>query len=135
MKTALTFLGELELSQGQLQNRAFADFDRLPHIELIRSLAKEFSGIIELMPYQKDGDEMRLLVSVYLQPRSSTGKVIAVLLREPYPQDVPGLVKTVENALQRLYSLGVIADRFEEKSIQTSEEYLKALSSRIRASL
>ena len=131
MNTALTFLGEMELSQEQLQNTAFADFDRLPHVELIRSLANEFAGVIELMPYHKDGDIMRLLVSVYLQPRHSSGKVIAVLTRGPYPQDMDGLLQLVNNAAQRLMSLGVIADRFEEGCIQSSQEYLKELSLRI----
>jgi hypothetical protein len=135
MNPALTFLGELELSQDRLQNTTFADFDRLPHIQLIRSLANEFAGVIELMPYHKDGDEMRLLVSVYLQPKSSSGKVIAVLTRGLYPQDVSGLQQIVDLAAQRLLSLEAIGDRFEEGSIQTSQEYLKELSLRIEQSL
>jgi len=135
MNTALTFLGELELAQEQLQNETFADFDRLPHVEFIRSLADEFAGVVELMPYHKDGDEMRLLVSVYLQPRHSSGKVIAVLTRGPYPQDLHGLLELVQNAARRLTSLEVIADRYEAGSIQSSQEYLKKLSLRIANSL
>ena len=133
MNTALTFLGELELSQDQLQNTAFADFDQLPRVEFIRSLANEFAGAIELMPYHKDGDIMRLLVSVYLPPRHNAGKVIAVLTRGPYPQDIDELLQLVDNAAQRLTSLRAIADRFEEGSIETSQGYLKELSLRIRS--
>ncbi len=135
-----TFLGELELSQEQLQNLDFADFDRLPHIELIRSLADEFAQGVELMPYQKDGDVMRLLVSVYLQPRNSAGKaigggrVIAVLTREPYPEDVPGILQIVASARRRLASLEALTRRYEEGSIQQAREYLGQLCSKIENS-
>lgn len=132
MNTGLTFLGELELSQDQLQDPAFAEFDRLPQVDFIQSLANEFAGVIELMPYQKDGEEMKLLVSVYLQPRNSLGKVIAVLIRDRYPKDSKELQHLVVCALNRLISLEVIAARFEKGSIQLAQENLNRLHLRIK---
>jgi hypothetical protein len=135
MTKALTFLGELELAQDQLQNPDFADFERLPYKELIQSLAMEFAGDIELMPYQKDGDKMRLLVSVYLQPKDSSGKVIAVLTRGLYPQDMQGIMQLVDIAARRLSSLETIACRFKTDSLLSAQENLKRLSIRIAESL
>ncbi len=131
MSTGLTFLGELELVQDQLQDPAFAEFDRLPQVDFIRSVADEFAGVIELMPYQKDGEEMKLLVSVYLQPRNNSGKVIAVLIRGRYPKDVQELQQLVVNASNRLSSLDGIAGRFEAGSIQSAQENLDRLRLRI----
>jgi hypothetical protein len=135
MTKALTFLGELELAQDQLQNPDFADFERLPYKELIQSLAMEFAGDIELMPYQKDGDKMRLLVSVYLQPKDSSGKVIAVLTRGLYPQDLQGIMQLIDIATKRLSSLQAIACRFKADSLQSAQENLKKLFLRIAESL
>jgi hypothetical protein len=131
MSTSLTFLGELELAQDQLQDPDFAEFDRLPRVDFIRSVADEFAGVIELMPYQKDGEAMKLLVSVYLQPRDSTGKVIAVLIRERYPKDSQELQRLVLSASNRLSSLDAIAGRFEAESIQSAQENLTRLRRRI----
>lgn len=135
MSTAFTFLGELELAQDRLQDPAFAEFDRLPQVDFIRSVADEFAGVIELMPYKKYGEEMKLLVSVYLQPRNSSGKVIAVLIRGRYPMDLKELQNLVGIASNRLSSLGIIADRFEEDSIRVAQEYLDELRLKIKNSL
>jgi hypothetical protein len=129
--TGLTFLGELELVQDQLQDSGFAAFDELPQVDFIRMVAAEFAGVIELMPYQKDGEEMKLLVSVYLQPRGNPGKVIAVLIRDRYPRDPLELQQLVVNATNRLASLGAIAGRFEPESVQSAREQLNRLHSRI----
>ena len=133
MSTGLTFLGELELAQDRLQDPGFAEFDRLPHVDFVRSIAEEYAGIIELMPYQKDGEVMKLLVSVYLQPRNSSGKVIAVLIRERYPKDAQELQQLVLSASNRLSSLDAIAGRFEAESVQSARENLRRLYSRVEA--
>ncbi len=133
--TELTFLGELELAQDQLQDPGFAAFDELPQVDFIRDLAAEYAGVIELMPYQKDGEEMKLLVSVYLQPRGHSGKVIAVLIRDRYPRDPFEFQQLVVNATNRLASLSALADRFEPGSIQSAREQLDRLHSSIRGGL
>jgi hypothetical protein len=132
MSEGLTFLGEFELAEAPLHDPSFADFVRLPYIEAVRSLAAEFAGAIELMPFQKDGDGMRILVSVYLQPKNSTGKVIAVLIRAPYPNDLISLSGLVDKAATRLPWLASISDRFEQSSILAAEESLSRLSRRIK---
>lgn len=129
---AITFLGEFELAEAPLQDPNFADFAHLPFIEEVRSLAGEFAGAIELQPFQKDGVGMRLLVSVYLQPKNSTGKIIAVLIRAPYPADLMSLSHLVQKAANRLPWLGSISDRFEESSIQAAKDSLELLSRRIK---
>lgn len=129
----LTFLGEFELAEAPLQDPGFADFAHLPIIETVRLLAGEFAGAIELMPFQKDGDGMRLLVSVYLQPKNSTGKIIAVLVRAPYPEDLMSLSDLVKKATTRLTWLENISERFEQSSIQAAEDSLGQLSRRIKS--
>lgn len=128
----ITFLGEFELAEAPIQDPGFADFARLPFIEEVRSLAGEFAGAIELQPFQKDGVGMRLLVSVYLQPKNSTGKIIAVLVRAPYPEDLMSLSDLVEKAPTRLTWLGSISDRFEPDSILAAKNSLDQLSRRIK---
>ena len=132
MSEGITFLGEFELAEAPLQDPNFADFARLPFIEEVRSLAGEFAGAIELQPFQKDGVGMRLLVSVYLQPKNSTGKIIAVLIRAPYPADLMGLSDLVQRAATRLPWLGSISDRFEQSSILAAKDSLDQLSRRIK---
>lgn len=128
----ITFLGEFELAEGPIQDPDFADFARLPFIEEVRSLAGEFAGAIELMAFQKDGVGMRLLVSVYLQPKNSNGKIIAVLVRAPYPADLKSVSNLVEEAVSRLTWLGSISDRFEQSSILAAKDSLGQLSRRIK---
>ena len=131
-KTGLTFLGELELAEVPVQDPGFADFERLPIIEVVRSLAGEFAGAIELMPFQKDGIGMRLLVSVYLQPQNSTDKIIAVLIRAPYPADLTELSDLVEKAATRIAWLESISHRFEQSSILAAKNSLSQLSRKIK---
>ena len=132
MSEGITFLGEFELAEAPLQDPNFADFARLPFIEEVRSLASEFAGSIELQPFQKDGVGMRLLVSVYLQPKNATGKIIAVLIRAPYPADLMSLSDLVQKAATRLPWLGSISDRFEQSSILAAKDSLDQLSRRIK---
>jgi len=134
MDTQINFLGELELAEDFLRDTHLADFAAQPMVQQIWEIARAFSGRIELMPYQRDGDVMRLLVSVYLIPMGQIGKVIAVLTREPYPADRQGLQILIRKASSRLAALGAISHRFEAGSILQAKAALAELAERVEES-
>ncbi len=134
MDTEMNFLGEFELKQDSLRDSNLADFATQPMIQEIWEIARAFSGRIEVMPYQLDGDLMRLLVSVYLKPIGQSGNVIAVLTREPYPADGQGLQALIRKASSRLDSLKVLLHRFEPDSIMQAKAALAELAARVAES-
>jgi hypothetical protein len=129
MGSESTFIGELEVSAGVEPTADFADFENLTNVALIRKVASEFSDQLELMPYQRAGEDMQLAVSVYLSPKSSPGRIIAVLARRSFPHSKQMLIALVKEARERLDLLRKISSRFEEASLGSARESLaKVLS-------
>lgn len=58
-------------------------------------------------------------------------KIIAVLIRAPYPADLTELRGLVESASSRIALLESISHRFEQSSILAAQNSLSQLSSRI----
>jgi hypothetical protein len=126
------FQGEIEFLEGVLPDEDFGNFQSLPNIGLIHELASEFSNNLELMPYQIVGDVKRLLVSVYLQTKYDQGKVIAVLVRDPYPRDWSELEKVMSHANERLLILDALAETYPPESIDTARKALAKLAVKVR---
>jgi hypothetical protein len=138
MQDVSGFLGEIEFggagSAGDLTPlNGFGQFEGLPYIQRLHELAHEFSDVLELMPYQKAGEGVKLLISVYIEPRLTNGRIIAVLVREAYPTDRPALASLMQLALKRMETLVQIRQQFKEPSIASAREALFRLSQKILA--
>jgi hypothetical protein len=129
-----TFLGEIEISNDSTTQCNFQRFHLLPNIKVIEKLAEEFSGHIEIMPYQRDGEKVKLLLSVYLESNARKGKIIAVLLREDYPENLGSLVRFVERAMTRLSKLVSVGSEFNENSLNHSLLQLTRLCEKLQRS-
>lgn len=123
-----TFLGEIELGEGADAN--LSDFQTLPNIQKINSTAQQYQGRVEIMPYQKQGEEVKLLVSVYLEQVEVRGKIIAVLIREPYPNDLGGLKILLERAKSRAVTLRTLTSH-KSVSIDEAEADLQEIINRL----
>jgi hypothetical protein len=129
-----TFLGEIELTNGSTTQCNFQRFHLLPNIKVIEKLAEEFSGHIEIMPYQREGEKVKLLLSVYLESSARKGKIIAVLLREDYPENVQSLERFLERGKSRLSKLINAGSEFNEKSLNDSLLQLTRLCEKLHRS-
>ena len=132
MQSEAGFQGEIEFVEKILPDQDFGDFQGLPNITLIHELAGEFSNSLELMPYQKVGDTKRLLISVYLETSNVSGKVIAVLARDPYPNSWQDLIQIMEIARERLSILDNQPGPFPAESIATARNAIASLDNKIR---
>jgi hypothetical protein len=127
----VTFLGEMELTTDRPQMRDFQSFGSLPNVKVIEQLAAKFSGEAELMPYQKEGESLKLLVSIYLRPKDRKGRVILVLVRQDYPEDTINLKAVVRKALARLEALVPSAGNFDGDSLEAAQRTLTKLLAEI----
>ena len=128
MQDETGFQGEIEFADGASLGSQFGEFEVLPNIGLIHELADEFSDSLELMPYQKAGDVKRLLVSVYIGVKSKPGKVIAVLIREPYPtswDDLEGIMKKAAAQIDVLEQLDAV---YQGESIDRARRAVEKLA-------
>lgn len=131
MDSSLTFLGEINIYKNIRPDATFGDFGSLPNINMVRQLAAEFGDHLELMAYQESGDSMMLAVSIYLRPNSNDGRIIAILVRDPYPEDLGGVLNFVQLAQKRLDLLSGLYDRFSEQSIISARRTLEQLERRL----
>jgi hypothetical protein len=132
MSQALTFLGEVVVLREIQPEKSFGAFELLPNRALVSHLAGEFADRLELMPYQELGEPMELAVSVYLRPQTGDGRIIAVVSRERYPEDLRALGDAVERARRRLELLyHGVGSRFEEASVVRARQALSDLAARI----
>jgi hypothetical protein len=131
MPAQRTFLGEIELVDNLELTQEFGDFETLPNVNLVWELAREFSDRVEIMPYQKAGDIARILVSVYLELIRGRGIIIAVLARDPYPQDRASLRTMIRDSLLRLGQMTRFGQRYAAGSIERSREALVDLLERL----
>jgi len=122
------FSGEIELVSNQPQADAFSDFENLPNRKLISTLAEKHKDIMELMPYQREGESVKLLVNVYLKKPESNGRTIVILVREEYPRDVEGLRILVQAAHTRLGSAAMLKEQFDSESIELAVNGLEQLA-------
>lgn len=127
----VTFLGEMELTTDRPQMRDFQSFGSLPNVKVIEQLAAKFSGEAELMPYQKEGESLKLLVSIYLRPKDRKGRVILVLVRQDYPEDTISLKAVVRKALARLEALIPSTGNFDGDSLKAAQRTLTKLLAEI----
>jgi hypothetical protein len=121
------FIGEIELTSDLLINGDFLDFGSLPLRKAIETVAEKHKDFLELMPYQKQGEPVQLVVSVYLKKTASTGRVIAVLLRANYPDNINMLRELVKTALERFRDSEFIKSHFDPDSVGSAECELKKL--------
>ena len=124
-------MGEIELVNDSPQPDHFEHFESLPNIRLVERLADELRGQVEIMPYQKEDETMKLVVSVYLTPTQRSGRVIVVLLKDNYPRDLETLRLLVAKARTRLGKLSSLSEKFQEKSVASARKNLEQLSARI----
>lgn len=71
------FIGEIELTSNLPKNGDFLDFSPLALRETIETVAEKHRDFLELMPYQKQGEPVQLVVSVYLKKTASAGRIIS----------------------------------------------------------
>jgi len=127
------FLGEIEFAAGIPPGRDFGQFATLPNVQRIHALAHQFSHVLELMPYQKVGEPVKLLVSVYVESVLTKGRVIAVLIRDNYPADWRGLAQMVQAALEQVEVLVQLKGLYSETSIASAREALGQLNHLVSA--
>jgi len=125
------FLGEIEFVAELLPSQEFGRFESLPDVQAIHELAHEYSQSLELMPYQKVGEPPKLLVSVYVASRLTTGRMIAVLVRDDYPPTWEALAEVVMLALLRLDALDLMTEQIEAGSIAQARAALNGLYEKI----
>lgn len=133
MNNTKTFAGEIEFDGRISPEQDFGKFQNLPLVNEIHELAAEFSNCIELMPYQKVGENVKLLISVYLESKQNSGTIIAVLIRDTYPITTIDLAKMVRHAYKIFTSLPQLTQQFEKGSILSAEDALSQLHQRISA--
>jgi len=122
------FLGEVALLQDGEPEEDFGSFMRLPYIETVHGLAREFSDHLELMPYQQLGDKKTLSLSVYLRPRIGDGRIIAILSREDYPKEKEAIAETIKVGIERLDVLRrSVGNQFLESSLDSARDSLHRL--------
>jgi hypothetical protein len=126
-----TFAGEIEFVDHYLPEKSFGEFENLPYMDDLHGLAGEFSNSIELMPYQKMGEQVKLLISVYLIPKRTSGTIIAVLTRDPYPKARSEFANMVKIAKQRFDTQTQLLQEFEKSSIDSAAEALNQLYQRM----
>ncbi|MGA2973028.1 MAG: hypothetical protein ABSE39_10490 [Candidatus Bathyarchaeia archaeon] len=127
----VTFLGEMELTTDRPDMKDFQSFESLSNVKAIQHLAVKFTGEAELMPYQKEGESPKLLVSIYLRPKDRKGRVIVVLVRQDYPEDMMNLKTVVRKALARLEALIPSAGNFDGDSLEGAQRTLSKLLAEI----
>ena len=132
MAKALTFLGEIAIIGETAPDKDLGNFQTLPNVDIVQTLAAEFRDHLELMPYQEAGAQMKLAVSVYLVPREGNGRVIAVLARDEYPRDLEGLQAAVAVAHRRLLMIRKVSGKYVDSSLQSALDALEQLSRRLR---
>ena len=121
------FIGEIELTSKHPKNGDFSDFGSLVLRKNIETVAEKHKDFLELMPYQKQGESVQLVVSVYLKKTRASGRVIAVLLRADYPDNIDTLRKLVKSALERFRASNFIQNHFDPASVASAERELKKL--------
>jgi len=131
MQEASAFMGEIEFDGDIPPDPNFGQFERLPNIDKIHELAQEYSSQLELMPYQKVGEPIKLLVSIYLKSKLAGGRVIAVMTRSDYPQEASALAEMMQTAIGRLDFVSHLAHQFEEESISSARDALEQLHKKI----
>lgn len=128
------FIGEMEFLSDEPILENFSSFAKLPHVDLVYQLASTSSDSVELMPYQAEGGGFKLMIAVYLDKIPTGTRLIVVLFREEYPQDLNGLKVSIQRALKRLSKLKAnsVALEFQEESLfiaeRNLEQFLKKLS-------
>ncbi len=130
METSQTFLGEINLYNNIQPDADFGDFSNLPNIRLINQLASEFRERLELMAYQETGNPMELALAVYLRPVLGDGRIIAILVRNLYPQDPVLVLDYVQLAVKRIDLLNG-NPRITRHSINSARLALEQLERRI----
>jgi hypothetical protein len=135
MSVEKTFSGEIEFDPHTLPSIDFGEFQYLPYSDDIHDLAKEFSNSLELMPYQKVGEHVKLLISVYLQLKQKPGTIIAVLIREKYPKDLTELANLVHLAHNIFNNMTQLNENFDKISIDSANSSLDHLHNKILAKL
>lgn len=131
MENPLTFLGEINLYKNLQPDTDFGDFSNLPNESLVHQLAAEFREHLELIPYQETGDPMQLGLAVYLRPISGNGRIIAILVRDLYPEDPVGVLDYVRLAQKRIDLLSGLHHRITKQSIDSARLALEKLERRI----
>ena len=131
-RMTLVFKVKSNLLKGQAWGVSLVSSKVLPNIGLIHELAGEFSDSIELMPYQKAGDVKRLLVSVYIGVKSKPGKVIAVLIREPYPTSWDDLDCIMRKAAAQFVVLEKLDAVYQRESIDQARLAVEKLAFKIQ---
>jgi hypothetical protein len=121
------FIGEIELTTD-FRAEDFERFESLPLAGPVRELGNRFFGIIEIMPYQRQGEGPKLALSVYLKPARGSGRVIAVLMKEDFPRDMKTLGNHVKKAKGRLETMTHRAEGFEGESLEAAKTAVDELS-------
>jgi hypothetical protein len=110
----------------------FGAFETLSILEPIHELAHEFSDHLELMPYQQLGKQVELSLAVYLRPVFADGRIIAIVGRDEFPDDLKSLAKIVETGIHHLDLLNTgNGQRYEAGSIESASQQLKLLLAKI----
>lgn len=128
------FVGEIELTKSY-RSGDFENFESFPFIQLIHSVAERFSGTIEMMPYQRQGETPKLAVAVYQRPKVGSGRKIVILVKEDYPQSKQALASLVKKANRRLKTLATRTTEFDQRSVEASRKKVRALVHLVVSSL
>ncbi|MFA5925481.1 MAG: hypothetical protein WC831_00975 [Parcubacteria group bacterium] len=121
------FIGEIELTSDRPKNDDFLDFGFLPLKKQIEIVAEKHKDFLELMPYQKQGEAVQLVVSVYLKKTELIGRVIVVLLRADYPDNIDTLREFIKTALKRFQASVFLKNQFDHASVNFAECELEKL--------
>ncbi len=113
------FVGEIELTKA-FRARDFERFESSPLIQLVHKLARRFTGFIEIMPYQRQGETLKLTLAVYLTPKAVSGRIIVILVKEDYPRDAKALRTLVQKARSRIETLAKRTSEFDERSLSAA---------------
>jgi len=124
------FAGEIELIDKPFTPEDWADFNILPFVDKIRKLAQRYKNRVEIMPYQKQGGKVQLLISGYLRENTTKRKIIVVLIRKTYPKKFDILKSLTNEAIKKLQNLKK-TKIFSPISIFRLEKALNKLKSEI----
>jgi len=129
-----TFTGEIEFTSDSPDVAQFSTFEALPHVDLIFSLASECEDSVELMPYQAEGGDYKLMIAIYLT-RPDHSRFIIVLKRDDYPNDLADLITAMKSALQRIEVIIPTSDhlRFTMDSLETAKRNIEVFIEKITA--
>lgn len=127
------FIGEMEFLNDEPNIEAFSSFATLPNVDLVYELASTCSDSVELMPYQAEGGDFKIMIAIYLDKIDQNKRLIVVLFREKYPQDLNGLKVAIQNALTRLNKLKSKSEKlqFQPDSLLTAERNLEKFLDKI----